>query len=100
MAIVREIFYVYLAVFEDLLSAVLLKEDIGIQHPIYFVSKMLRGVEKHYLNVKKLVLALVHESRRLRHYFQTHPIHVLANQLLRQILMRLKAFERSKRLVK
>ncbi|XP_071739160.1 uncharacterized protein [Rutidosis leptorrhynchoides] len=58
--------------------------------PIYFVSKALSGSELKYLPLEKLVYALVVTSRRLRRYFQAHPITVLTDQPIRQLLYKLK----------
>lgn len=44
-----------------------------MQHPVYYISKMLHDVEARYMQVKKMVLALVMASCRLRPYFQAHP---------------------------
>ncbi|GJR70400.1 reverse transcriptase domain-containing protein [Tanacetum coccineum] len=38
--------------------------------------------------MEKLVLALVHATRRLRRYFQAHPIAVITDQPIKQILSR------------
>ncbi|GJU31040.1 reverse transcriptase domain-containing protein [Tanacetum coccineum] len=56
--------------------------------PIYFVSIALRGPELNYTSMEKLVLALVHASKRLKRYFQAHPIIVITNQPIQQILSR------------
>nr|XP_043619358.1 uncharacterized protein LOC122591197 [Erigeron canadensis] len=53
---------------------------------IYFISRILQGAEANYPEMEKLVLALVHATRRLRRYFQGHPIVVLSDKPLRQIL--------------
>lgn len=92
-----ETLFVYLAVSADSLSAVLIRDDRGVQRPVYFVNKLLQGAETRYPEVEKLALALVHAARRLRHYFQAHPIQVLTNHPLRQILLKPEA---SGRLVK
>ncbi|GJR71655.1 reverse transcriptase domain-containing protein [Tanacetum coccineum] len=54
--------------------------------PIYFVSRALRGLEVNYTSMDKLVLALVHASKRLRRYFQAHPIVVVTDQPIKNIL--------------
>ncbi|GJW55870.1 reverse transcriptase domain-containing protein [Tanacetum coccineum] len=47
------------------------------QLPIYFVSRVLQGAELNYPTLEKLILALVHATRRLRMYFQAHTIEIL-----------------------
>lgn len=91
MPIPREPLYLYLAASEYAVSAVLIKEDSGVHKPVYYVSRALHGPEQRYLPIEKLVLALVHAARRLRPYFQAHPICVLTNQNLKQVLLKPEA---------
>ncbi|GKF85194.1 reverse transcriptase domain-containing protein, partial [Tanacetum coccineum] len=58
------------------------------QMPIYFVSRALRGPEINYTSLEKLVLALVHASKRLKRYFQAYPIIVITDQPIQQVLSR------------
>ncbi|GKA45680.1 reverse transcriptase domain-containing protein [Tanacetum coccineum] len=53
-------------------------EKNGKQHPIRYVSKVLHDAEKNYAPLEKLALALRNASRRLRRYFEAHPITVKA----------------------
>jgi hypothetical protein len=64
-----EILYLYLAVSPSAVSSSLVKEDAGIQKPVYFTSKALHGAEERYPRIKKLAFALVISARRLRPYF-------------------------------
>nr|KYP64946.1 Retrovirus-related Pol polyprotein from transposon 17.6 [Cajanus cajan] len=63
---------VYLAVSEEAISSVLVQEKEGTQAPIYFISRQLQDSETRYQLLEKVALSLVHASRRLRHYFQSH----------------------------
>ncbi|KAL0434642.1 UNVERIFIED_CONTAM: hypothetical protein Sradi_0172100 [Sesamum radiatum] len=45
---------------------------------------MLQGAEKRYIQIELLALALVTMARKLRPYFQSHPIVVLTNHPLKQ----------------
>ncbi|XP_057789181.1 uncharacterized protein LOC131006011 [Salvia miltiorrhiza] len=67
-------------------SAVLVREEEGKQSPIYYVSKSLLDVETRYSQLEKLALALVHAARKLRPYFQCHPIVVTTTYPLKAIL--------------
>ncbi|MCQ7691381.1 reverse transcriptase domain-containing protein, partial [Salmonella enterica] len=73
----------YLAVSRHAVSLVLVKEISGDQLPVYYVSHMLSGPEERYPPIEKLALALVLSARKLRPYFQAHPIEVLTDQPLR-----------------
>ncbi|GJW01264.1 reverse transcriptase domain-containing protein, partial [Tanacetum coccineum] len=69
-------------------SAVLMTEQNGRQHPIRYVSKVLHEAEKNYATLVKLARALRNASRRLRRYFEAHPITVIMDQPIKQILGR------------
>ncbi|XP_074355781.1 uncharacterized protein LOC141695434 [Apium graveolens] len=83
--------YLYLAVYEQAVSAILMKEEQKLQKSIYYVSKVLHGAELNYSTTEKFALSLITASRKLRPYFQAHKIEVLTDQPLRNILHSLKA---------
>ncbi|GJW74190.1 reverse transcriptase domain-containing protein [Tanacetum coccineum] len=62
----KEELIVYLAAAKETVSTVLMTEREAKQRPIYFVSRALRGLELNYTSMEKLVLALVHASKRLK----------------------------------
>ncbi|GJT19687.1 reverse transcriptase domain-containing protein [Tanacetum coccineum] len=82
----QEELIVYLAASKEAVSAVLMTEREARQMPIYFVSRALRGPEINYTAMEKLVLALIHASKRLRRYFQAHPITVITDQPIKNVL--------------
>ncbi|GKA40189.1 reverse transcriptase domain-containing protein [Tanacetum coccineum] len=86
----KEELIVYLAAAKETVSEVLMTEKEAKQMPIYFVSRALRGPKLNYTSMEKLVLALVHASKRLKRYFQAHPIIVITDQPIQQILSRPK----------
>nr|GEU82349.1 reverse transcriptase domain-containing protein [Tanacetum cinerariifolium] len=90
----KEELIVYLATTKETVSAVLMTESEAKQMPIYFVSRALRGPELNYTSMEKLVLALVHDSKRLKRYFQAHPVIVVTDQPVQQILSRPKVARR------
>ena len=53
-----------------------------------YISKTLVGAETRYLPLEKLVLALVHATRKLPHYFQAHTVYVLTEYPLQSLLKR------------
>ena len=57
-----------------------------MQHPVYFVSTVLRDAREHYIMQQKLLYTLLVASRKLRHYFQGHPVKVVTERPLEQIL--------------
>nr|GFB32576.1 reverse transcriptase domain-containing protein [Tanacetum cinerariifolium] len=68
------------------ISAVLMTERGMVQTLVYFVSCALQGPELNYTPREKLVLSLVFAAKRLMRYFQSHPIAVITNQPIKQIM--------------
>ncbi|KAL0408326.1 UNVERIFIED_CONTAM: hypothetical protein Sradi_1767000 [Sesamum radiatum] len=60
-----ETLFLYLAVSEQAVSTVLVRESEKVQNPVYYVSKMLQGAEKRYTQIEKLALALVITARKI-----------------------------------
>ena len=67
-------------------SLVLIREDNGLQRPVYYVSKSLHEAEIRYSPLEKAILAVVHASRKLPYYFQAHTVVVLTQLPLKSIL--------------
>ncbi|XP_075651868.1 uncharacterized protein LOC142622298 [Castanea sativa] len=85
--------FMYLSMSENTVSAMLVR-DQGVQQPVYYVRKTLVDVETRYLPLEKLVLALVHATRKLPHYFQAHTVYVLTEYPLQSLLKRSKFMSR------
>ena len=79
--------FMYLSVSNHAVSAVLLRNQ-GVQQPVYYISKTMVDVETRYLPLEKLVLALVHATKKLPHYFQAHTVYVLTRSPLQSLLKR------------
>ncbi|KAF8109753.1 hypothetical protein N665_0092s0025 [Sinapis alba] len=78
--------YLYIAVSPSAVSSVLVKEDRGEQHPVFYTSKRLTDAETRYPTLERMALAIVTSARKLRPYFQSHSIVVLTDLPLRTIL--------------
>ena len=83
---VDEVLFSYIAVASHAVSLVLVRVDSGVQRPVYYVSKSLHESEVHYLPLEKAILAVVHATCKLPHYFQSHTVVVLTQLLLRSLL--------------
>ena len=57
-----------------------------VEHPVYFVSTVPRDARARYPMPQKLLLSLLVASRKLRHYFQGHPIKVVSSYPLERVL--------------
>nr|GEX92771.1 reverse transcriptase domain-containing protein [Tanacetum cinerariifolium] len=76
---------------------VLLIERNSVQTPVYLVSKALKKTEVNYSAMEKLVFALVFAAKRLRRYFQVHPIVVITDQPIKQVISKPDASRRLKK---
>ena len=88
----KEDLYVYLAASKEAMSGVVMVERDRKQVLIYYVIRMLHEAERNYPPIEKLALTLLHLSRRLRRYFEAHPIKVITDQPIKQILGKAEAF--------
>ena len=68
------------------MSAALIHNDEEAQKPVYYVSKALTDAETRYPEPDRIALALVTTARKLRPYFQAHPIIVMTSLPLQNIL--------------
>nr|GFA36974.1 reverse transcriptase domain-containing protein [Tanacetum cinerariifolium] len=84
----KEELIIYLSATYGAISAVLMTEREATQTPIYFISHALQGPELNYTPMEKLVLSLVLAAKRLRRYFQAHPVTVITDQPIKQIMSR------------
>ena len=64
-----EVLFAYVAVAPHAVSLVLIWDDNGVQRPVYYVSKSLHEAEVRYLPLEKAILAIVHATWKLPHYF-------------------------------
>jgi hypothetical protein len=57
-----------------------------VQCPVYYISEVLHEAKTMYLEVNKLLYAVLIASRKLRHYFQAHKISVVSSFPPRDVL--------------
>nr|GEW99275.1 reverse transcriptase domain-containing protein [Tanacetum cinerariifolium] len=82
----QEELIMYLSATYGAVSAVMMTKKGTTQTPIYFISRALQGSELNYSPIEKLVLSLVFAAKRLRRYFQAHPIMVITDEPIKQTL--------------
>ena len=83
---VDEVLFAYIAVASHAVSLVLIRDNSGVQMPVYYVSKSLHETKVRYLPLEKAIFVVVHATCKLPHYFQSHTIVVLTQLPLRSIL--------------
>ena len=81
-----EVLFVYIVVAPHAMSLVLIGYDNGLQKLVYYVSKSLHEAKIRYLPLEKAILAVVHATRKLPHYFQAHTVVVLTQLPLKSVL--------------
>ena len=84
--VVDEVLFAYIIVVFYAISFVLIWVDSGIQRLVYYVNKSLNEAKVRYLPLEKAILAVVHATRKLPHYFQAHTVVVLTQLPLKSIL--------------
>jgi hypothetical protein len=71
-------------------SAALVQEkqegQVKKQAPVYFVFEVLSPSKKNYIELEKVLYAVLMASRKLRHYFQAYHIIVPSSQPLKDIM--------------
>jgi hypothetical protein len=61
-------------------------EQTKKQVPIYFISEVLSISKRNYIELEKVLYAVLMASRKLRHYFQSYHIIVPSSQPLKDII--------------
>ena len=78
--------FLCIAVSPAAVSAALIRKEEKVQKPVYYASRVLRGVEERYPPMEKLAFALVMAARKLKPYFQAHTVIVLIDKPLRRAM--------------
>ena len=84
--------YLYVAATTQVVSAVVVVERqeeghaLPIQWPVYYISEVLSETKTRYPQIQKLLYAVVLARRKLRHYFEAHPVTVVSSFPLGEIV--------------
>ena len=82
----EEVLFAYIVVAFHAVSLVLVRVENEVQWPVYYVSKSLHKAKIRYLPLDKDILAMVHTTQKLLHYFQAHTTVVLTQLPLHSLL--------------
>jgi ribonuclease HI len=88
---------IYVAATTQVVSAAVVVERqeeghaLLIQRPVYFISKVLSKTKICYPQIQKLLYAVILTWRKLRHYFESHPVTVVSSFPLGEIIQCLEA---------
>ena len=89
--------FLYLAVSEHAVCAVLVQETTEDQKSVFFVSKIMNETESRYFPLEKAALALIQAAKKLPHYFQANIVTVLMDLPFKALL---QSFDFSRRITK
>jgi hypothetical protein len=84
--------YLDVAATTQVVSAVIVMERteeghaLPVQRPVYYISEVLSETKTRYPQIQKLLYAVVLARRKLRHYFEAHPITVVSSFPLGEII--------------
>jgi hypothetical protein len=84
--------YLYVAATTQVVSVVILVERmeeghaLPLQRTVYYISEVLSETKARYPHIQKLHYAVVLTQRKLRHYFEAHPVTVVSPFPLGEIL--------------
>jgi hypothetical protein len=87
-----EALLIYIAATTQVVSAAIAVERreeghaLPVQRPDYFISEVLSETKIHYPQIQKLLYAVILTRRKLRHYFESHPVTVVSSFPLEEII--------------
>jgi ribonuclease HI len=88
----EEALLIYVAATTQVVSATIVVERreeghaLLVQRPVYFISEVLSETKIRYSQIQKLLYAVILTRRKLRHYFESHPVTVVSSFPLGEII--------------
>ena len=59
---------------------------LKVQRPMYFINEVLSDSKTCYSQIQKLLYAVLVTKRKLRHYFESHPMTVVTSFPLGEVV--------------
>jgi hypothetical protein len=88
----REALLIYIVATTQVVSAAIIVERreeghaLLVQRPVYFISEVLSETKILYPQIQKLLYAVILTRRKLRYYFESHPVTVVSSFPLGEII--------------
>jgi hypothetical protein len=62
-------------------------KELPVQRPVYYLSKVLTLSKQNYPHYQKVVYGVYMAARKLKHYFEEHPIMMVSTTPLSEIIL-------------
>jgi hypothetical protein len=88
----REPMLLYIVATPRVISIVIMVEcteegkELSVQCPVYYLSEVLTLSKQNYPHYQKVMYSMYMAARKLKHYFEEHPIMVVSTTLLSEII--------------
>ena len=74
----KEPMLLYIAATKRVVSAVIvverIEDDKSVQRPVYYLSEVLSASKQNYPHYQKMAYGVYMSAKKLKHYFEEHPI--------------------------
>ncbi|KAK9951374.1 hypothetical protein M0R45_006821 [Rubus argutus] len=78
----------YLTATHAAIEALLAQDDgSGVEHPVYYVSRLLGEAKTRYPRTERVCLALIYAAQRLHHYFLAHKLHLMTKPSIEVLIL-------------
>src|SRR5664279_36825 len=86
----KEPMLLYIAATNRVVSAVVVvergKDGKTVQRPVYYLSEVISTSKQNYPHYQKMVYGVYMAAKKLKHYFQEHPIRVVCDAPISEII--------------
>src|SRR4051812_16863675 len=86
----KEPMFLYIAMINRFVSAMIVverdEEGKSMQRPVYYLSEVLSASKLNYPHYHKMAYAIYMVAKKLKHYFEEHPIKVICEAPIYEIL--------------
>jgi hypothetical protein len=86
----KELMLLYIAATNTVVSAVVVvereEEGKSVQRSVYYLNEVLSTLKQNYPHYQKMTYGVYMAAKKLKHYFQEHPIRVVAEAPISEII--------------
>jgi hypothetical protein len=88
----KKLLLLYITATTQVVSAALVVEPeeaghtLKVQHHVYFISEVLADSKTRYPQIQQLSYVVLISKRKLRHYFESHPVMVVSSFPLSEVI--------------